>query len=178
MALKYLNLDETTRKFMLQEVDLDFNSEKGLNMSRNFNEEGIRNWGDCLKTAIEMYDDAWLANQLRDNNYMKEYTERRKPKGGFTMAKVPVTAPEMFAEGEFNRFYARGLCLRAIEEGILNVIVYRAKDVAHSRPESEAKIGTSIDANVLLNDLRTSQGEDTERGIPGGPNSGLSIKLP
>ena len=27
------------------------------------------------------------------------------------MVKVPVTAPQTLAEGEFNRFYIRGVCL-------------------------------------------------------------------
>lgn len=43
------------------------------------------------------------------------------------MVKVPVTAPETLSEGEFNRFYARGLCRVAISLGIAAVQVYRAK---------------------------------------------------
>jgi len=36
-------------------------------------------------------------------------------------------AHEMLAEGEFNRFYIRALCARAIEDGLPEVTVYRAK---------------------------------------------------
>ena len=103
---------------------------------------------------------------------------RRTPSGGTTNAKVPVTAPDTLAEGEFNRFYCRGVCARAIEEGKPSVHVYRAKQVENPRAESQEKVGAMIDANQLLNDLRTSQGVEPALGIPPGPNSGLSVQLP
>jgi hypothetical protein len=41
------------------------------------------------------------------------------------------------------------------------------------------KINTKISAKLLLDDLRnSSQGVDTALGLPPGPNSGLSAKLP
>jgi hypothetical protein len=46
----------------------------------------------------------------------------------------------MLAEGEFNRFYIRALCVRAIEDGLPEVIVYRAKEVQSARPESARMI--------------------------------------
>jgi hypothetical protein len=109
---------------------------------------------------------------------MKDETQRRKPKGGFTIVKVPVTAPAMLAEGEFNRFYARGLCLKAIKNGISDVVVYRGKQVQQPLPESEAMIGKKINAKALLDDLRKSQGVEPSLGIPPGPNSGITICLP
>lgn len=101
------------------------------------------------------------------------------PKGdGMYTARVPVNAPEVMSEGEFNRFYCRGLCQRAIKNGIKGLIVYRAKAVAQPRPESEAKIGMVIDPSVLLNDLRTATGLEPALGIPPGPGSGLCVRLP
>ena len=55
--------------------------------------------------------------------------------------------------------------------------VYRAKAVAVPRAESEAKIGTMIDVQALLNGRRIHQGMDTALGLPPGPNSGLSVRL-
>jgi hypothetical protein len=89
-----------------------------------------------------------------------------------------VNAHEMLAEGEFNRFYIRAVCLRAIKEGTSEVIVYRAKIVEHARAESEQKIGQRIAAETLLRDLRAHPGIDTALGLPPGPNSGLSAQLP
>jgi hypothetical protein len=109
---------------------------------------------------------------------MNSQEQKRTRNGGTTLAKVPITAPDTLAEGEFNRFYIRGLCRRAIEEQIPNLVIYRAKEVSNPRPESEEKIGKSISAQTLLTDLRTHLGIDTVLGLPAGPNSGLSVKLP
>ncbi len=46
------------------------------------------------------------------------------------------------------------------------------------RPGSEEKIGTLIDAKAILHDLRTTPGLEPALGLPPGPNSGLSAKLP
>jgi len=92
--------------------------------------------------------------------------------------KVASNAPQRLAEGEFNRFFLRGLCLRAIDEGIDEVIVYRARASSSPRSESEALVGTRFDPKVLLNDLRENLGVDTALGLPPGPNSGLSARLP
>jgi hypothetical protein len=86
-------------------------------------------------------------------------------------------ANETLAEGEFNRFYLRGLCRVAIDGRTPSIAVYRAKPVAEPRPESQALIGTTFDANTLLADLRAHTGVDTALDLPPGPNSGLSGRL-
>lgn len=102
--------------------------------------------------------------------------QRRKPKGGFTTARVPFNAHETLAEGEFNRFYARGLCACVLAEGGSEVEVYRGKIVTSPRPESEAMIGQHLSAQQLLEDLRTAQGVEPALGLPPGPNSGLTVR--
>ena len=177
MALKYENLDETTRSHMLCEVDLDI-SRDNIYMSPRLNGLGEENFVSLLKEAITHHDDAWLAKQLRSRNYMKEYEQRRKRGGGGTTnAKVPVNAPDMLSEGEFNRYYVRGLCIRVIEENMDEVEVYRGKEVNRPRPESQAKLGKKLPAKALLEDLRESVGVDTVLGLPAGPNSGLTIRM-
>jgi len=103
--------------------------------------------------------------------------KKENPAADFTTAKIPVTAPDTLAEGEFNRFYARGLCARAIDNGIKEVVVYRGKEVQQPRAESQAMIGKKIDATVLLEDLRNSPGVEPALGLPPGPNSGLTVHL-
>ena len=131
-----------------------------------------------LREAIERYDDDWLAVELHRRRHIKTHEQRRKRKGGVTVAKVPITASETLAEGEFNRFYARGLCARALADGIAEVEVYRRRAVAQPRPESQAKIGSKVPVKALLDDLRRSQGVEPALGIPPGPNSGLTVRLP
>ncbi len=79
---------------------------------------------------------------------------------------------------EFNVFYCRGLCSRAISESILRLEVYRAKNVFHPRRDSIEKIGLLVDPAVVLIDLRNSRGSQPSFGIPPGPNTGLTLKIP
>lgn len=177
MGINYENLDKRTREFMIEELDLDISKGK-LYISTRLNSVGRANWANILREAIENFNDNWLAGQLRNRGYMRTHEPRRTRGGGTTMARVPVTAMETLAEGEFNRFYARGLCARAIKHEIPDVEVYRGKSVRQPRPVSEAMIGKRISAKALLEDLRKSQGVEPALKIPPGPNSGLTIRLP
>jgi len=177
MALIYENLDARTRQFMLKEVELDI-SRGTLYISPRLNEQGLESYTSLLKEAIQSHDDAWLAGELRRLSCMNAVGKRKTKSGGYIPVKVPVNAPDTLAEGEFNRFYARGLCARAMEDGIQEVEVYRGKQVDQPRPESEAMIGKRISAKRLLEDLRTSQGVEPALGLPPGPNSGLTARLP
>lgn len=177
MALHYENLDDRTREFMLQEVKSDIASDN-LYLSPRLTDKGKETYASLLIDAIKNFGDAWLANELRSRGYLKAYEQRKKTRGGYTMAKVPVTAPETLAEGEFNRFYVRGLCLRAIHDGIAEVEIYRGKPVKRPRSESEAMIGKRIPVDLLLKDLRESPGVEPALGLPPGPNSGLTVRLP
>ena len=171
------NLDENTRISMMKELEVDLES-SSLYLSPRLNEKGLIEYIEILKTAITEGNSRSFADELRTRQCLKAHEERRKPKGGFTIVKVPLNAAETLAEGEFNRFYIRALCRRAIEDGINHVIVYRAKEVKNPRIESERLIGKRIDARSLLNDLRTHIGVDTVFGLPAGPNSGLSAMIP
>ena len=177
MALRLENLDARTRELMLDELEGDVAGGR-LYISPRLSERGQRDFESLIRAAIASGDDQSLVDSLRSARRISATEQKRKPKGGVTTAKVPVTAPETLAEGEFNRFYARGVCRRAIEEGTNELIVYRAKEVSDPRPESEAMIGTRIDARALLEDLRTHVGVEPALGLPPGPNSGLSVRLP
>lgn len=177
MALNLVNLDATTRRFMAEEVEYDVVNNK-LYFSPRLSTVGAQAYPALLRSAIESGTDESLASELRVVGRLNATEQRKKPKGGFTTAQVPVTAPETLAEGEFNRFYVRGLCRRAMSEGIATLVVYRAKAVQNPRPESVALIGTALSPQKLLEDLREHPGTDTALGLPPGPNSGLSVRLP
>ena len=161
---------------MVGEIDADIGAAK-LYRSPRLTEVGWRDYPGLLKMAAELRDDAWPADELRKSGRINVTEERRKPNGGFTTARVPAIAPDMLAEGEFNRFYLRALCLHAVADGTNNLIIYRAKAVTNSRPDSQAKIDTLINAAALLTDLRSNIGIDTALGLPPGPNSGPSARL-
>ena len=175
MALNYENLDGKTRPFMLREVELDL-SRGNLYLSPRLNEHGQQNYVSLLKEAIGHYNDAWLADQLDKNACMAEF-ELRKQSGVSRKVKVPVNAHQVLSEGEFNRFYIRGVCARVIHEGFNQIEVYRGKSVKTPRSESQAMIGKKLPAEELLKDLRASIGVDTAFGLPSGPNSGLTVRM-
>ena len=176
MALQLSNLDELTRALMVEELEIDVAS-GDLYLSPRLNHRGQVEYEQLLRTAFLEGDDQSLANEIRSRGLLNDSEQRRRPSGGYSTARIPVSAPETLAEGEFNRFYVRALCRRVVDGGASELEVYRAKAVANPRSTSEAMIGRRIDASALLQDLRTSPGVDTSLGLPAGPNSGLSVRL-
>jgi len=176
MGLKYENLDEETRGYMVEEILADTASDR-IYRSPYLTQQAQGQWPDMLIEAAGSGNDDSLAAAIRTNGCLNATTTRNL-KGKTIRAAVPHTAPETLAEGEFNRYYARGLSLKALANGIERLEVYRAKSVANPRPESEQKIGLLVDPQVLLADLRASIGFETALGIPPGPNSGISVRIP
>lgn len=175
MPLEYADLDDTTRRFMLEELQRDIDGGV-LYLSNRLSSEGKDVYSSLLREALEKGNDRSLAEALAKPGVLRSH-ETVTRKGRLVEAKVPHTAPQTMSEGEFNRFYARGLCRRAIEAGIDRLVVYRAKQVSKPRRESEEMIGRVLRPEDLLGDLRTHIGIDTALGLPPGPNSGLSIRL-
>lgn len=178
------NLDDATRAAMLSEVDRDIAAGPGptgvLYLSPRLSPQGIRDYPDLLRDAVQNGNDTTLAGALASNDRLLTRETARHPKGGPDIVKaVPVTAAQTMAEGEFNRYYARGVCLRAIAEtgSDATVTIYRARESANARSASIALIGTTPSATALLDDLRTHIGMDTALRLPPGPNSGLSVHL-
>lgn len=174
MPLNYRNLDQRTRSLAIQELASDC-AGKSIYICPRLTQLGVQSWPSLLEKALTSHDDEWLANSIRQNGILNSHEQRKKPNGGFTTAKVPVTAAQTLSEGEFNRYYVRGLCLRAIEDNLAHVEVYRARHSDNPRPESQAIIGKRFNPSTLLNDLRNSPGVEPTLGVPPGPNSGLSV---
>lgn len=177
MPLDYKHLDERTRALMVAEIDQDV-AAGSLYLSDNLSPIGRSVYPALLRRAVQSGSDVSLADDLRSQ--LNSHEKPRRLASG-ALSKPPVmrsNAHEMLAEGEFNRFYMRAICLRAIDDGIEEVVVYRGKEVAQARSASIQKIGQRMATQALLNDLRTHIGVDTALGLPPGPNSGLCIHLP
>jgi hypothetical protein len=175
MSIRYDSLDASVRKYMIEEIHRD-QLNGTLYISPRLTAEGERNWLDLLGEACTRHDDAWLAQELRARGYIRAEEQRRSRTGGYTTVRVPITAPDTLAEGEFNRFYARSLCRDVIASGGTTVEVYRGKSVENPRTASELLIGKLLPAQQLLDDLRTAQGVEPALQLPPGPNSGLTIR--
>lgn len=174
MPLKYDDLDPETRKYALAEFDSDV--ERGaLTISSRIRPTRTSEYESLLREALAYYDDRWLEERVDD--LVVDFELRRTPSGATTTAKLPSYAPRVLAEGDFNRYYMRGVCARAVAEGRAVVEVYRARLSAEPRPESKELEGQRLDAAALLEELRTPF-PDSDEGPPlGKPNSGLSVRL-
>jgi DNA repair photolyase len=178
MALYFENLDDRTRQLMLTEMEYDVANNQ-LHISPFLSGQGQRDYANLLREAIESGNDETLAQNLRAHRRLIKTLPRRKPKGGYAIAASPENAAEVLSESEFNRYYIRALARRAIEDGIQELVIYRAKQVNSPRPESEALVETTIAPQDLLADLRSHPGDEPPSlGVPSGPNSGLSVRLP
>jgi hypothetical protein len=177
VGLRYEDLDNETRLFMLEEIEMDIRSDK-VYRSSYLTQSGQGDFPDLVVAAAKSGNDDSLSTSLRGK--FNRTTQRRKPKGtGYYTAAVPVNAAEVLAESEFNRYFVRGLCRRAMTAGVERLQVYRAKAVAQPRPESESKIGLLVLPDVVLTDVRKSQeyGVETALGIPPGPGSGITLRI-
>lgn len=171
MSFNFMDLTSDIRQKMIKEIQEDI-AKNNLYYSKRFNQNGKQKYPEILiKNVTSNGNDVSLGLELKENQCF--LTEEMSARG---LRKVPVNAPEIFAEGEFNRFYIRALCLHALAEG-KNLEVYRAKNVVGARSSSQEKIGDLVDPQSLLNDVRNNIGIDTHLGLPAGPNSGLSVKL-
>lgn len=177
MGLRFEDLDDETRRFMVEEIEMDTASDK-IYRSSYLGQRAQGNWPDYMKEAARSGSDDTLARQLRAPGMLNQMTQRTLATGRTISAKVPHNAADVLAESEFNRYYARGLSRRAMEAGIPRLQVYRAKPVMNPRAESEQKIGLLVDPETLLIDLRGSIGVETALGIPPGPGSGISVRIP
>ena len=172
------NLDERTRQLMMDEMDYDI-AQNQLHISPFLSGQGQRDYTALLREALQSGTDETLAESLRQHRRILRTLPRRNPKGGYSISATPENAAQVLAESEFNRYYIRALARRAIEDRIPELVIYRAKPVTNPRPESEARIETSLPPQELLEDLRSHPGDERPSlGVPSGPNSGLSVRLP
>jgi hypothetical protein len=178
MALYFENLDDRTRQLMLDEMDYDIANNQ-LHISPFLSGQGQRDYSNLLREALQSGNDETLAENLRGHKRILRTLPRRNPKGGYSISATPENAAQVLAESEFNRYYIRALARRAIEDGIQELVIYRAKPVTNPRPESEARVETTLSPEELLEDLRSHPGDEAPTlGVPSGPNSGLSVRLP
>lgn len=174
MGFNFEELDDEIRKLMLEEIELDIQNKK-LFLSPRLNHHGQSEYPALLKKAVGDGNEEKLANNLNVENYWEE-KEPRRTKNGVKYYNIPYNANSVLAEGEFNRFYIRAICIKAIADD-LQIEIYRAKEVQNPRSESGRIIGQTRDPNELLNDLRENIGLNTVLRLPPGPNSGLSIRF-
>jgi hypothetical protein len=174
MPLQYLDLDPTTRQYGLIELDRDI-ANGSIIISDWLRPSMVSQYRKLLRDAISYYDDLWLEERLQ--GLLADFEVRRTPSGGETTARMPEHAARVLAELDFNRYYMRGICARALAEGRTEVGVYRARLSNQPRPESWELEGKRLSAAALLEELRALTATTLPDATLGKPNSGLSVRL-
>lgn len=174
MGLHYENLDDVTRSRSIDELDRE-TSDNSLYTSPRLSPTGVGVWPILLRAALLSGTDDSLALEIAVPGILNLYEESHR-NGVPYRKKVPANAASTLAEGEFNRYYLRGLAARAVDEG-RQIEVYRGRPSANPRTASEELIGRRLDPHSLLADLRSSIYVDPALGLPPGPNSGLTGRL-
>jgi hypothetical protein len=70
MPFEFRNLDEQTRRFMTEEIEVAGRNDN-LYFSKRFNSAGITSWPALLLEAAQSYNEHWLAYQLETRGLMK-----------------------------------------------------------------------------------------------------------
>jgi hypothetical protein len=167
------NLDPVTREFMQAEFESDL-AGKGLYISARLGPAGVSNYPDLLREAIVSGTADSLADALGEPGAGNINPTEVWAKG---VRKMNKDAHHGLAEGEFNRYYIRGLCARVVAAGGGDVEIYRGRDSGWHRPGSDALIGTRLDAALLLNDLRANSLTPDDLSVLPDVNSGLTVRM-
>ena len=171
---QFEELDEVTRKFMLQEFERDF-AAGTLYLSDRLTATGKTTYPELLRQAIKDGNERTLTQSLQHSGFWNTQ-EQRVRQGKPYLAAMPRNAAEVLAEGEFNVFYMRGLACKLIGEGQAQAEVYRAKVVENPRAGERVNPGDLVPCQEVLDDLRSREEGASKVGIPRGPASGLCMR--
>jgi hypothetical protein len=174
MAFFFPHLDGRLRTEMLRELSADI-AEGRAYYSPRLKPESHEDWLDILAQAFSKHDEVWLGLAVRARGLLKK-REMRKLEDREVSSRVPTNAAFLLAEGEFNRYYIRGLCRQVMQEGGAQVEICRGKEVEIPRASSEQRIGSRIEAQELLRALEESPELPSPIKVPSGPGSGLTVK--
>lgn len=174
MFFYFHNLDEKTQNTMLKEVAYDM-ERKALYVSSKLNTRVRAKYPRLLMKSIENANPVELAEQLEAGYLYTPRQLRQRQEHG---------TPEIGLEGEalayseFNRFYIRAICRRALMENA-QVRIYCAKTTGTEARQTtiQRAIGKAVSPFAVLVDLRAHIGKNCLLGVIGGINLGLSVEL-
>lgn len=179
MGLNYTQLNETTRRFMMQEFE-----QGGHYISPRLNEAGRARWLPLLKDALQYHTDLWLERELMRRSCLTttEYLKSTMTGKTVTRAVNREQIAKALAEGEYNRFYLRGLCLAARTRGYEHLIIAQGRIIPNAPDALKKPVGKAVAVDMLLEKLRANSYKaiDPAMGLPEGLkfSAGLTARLP
>jgi hypothetical protein len=176
MSLDLLHLDARTRQCMLAELDADV-ATGSLYRSPQLSDAGSEQYQGLLRAAIESGAEDTFAEALARHDAVRRPNRWQHAREvGPDEALADVTF--RIAERDFHRFYIRGLCCRALEQGVDLLVIYRARPADPGRAAMDSMIGVRISVRSLLEDLRGAFRTLPPHGLPQCRDPGLSVRLP
>lgn len=161
LPYSFLELDETTRHFMLEELDIDVDTYGQSYVSKVLTDRGQLDYERLVRDAIVSHDEVWLTDRLNEEGRVE---------------LKPVDAAWRLSRTEFNRYYIRAICRRAASHGSTEVIPYRAYDTSVKRVDSAELENRPQAAPRILANLRGKvESGDPESNL-GRVNSGMSAR--
>lgn len=171
-------LDDTTRRYMLEEFQKEEKSGNPYRSSR-MSAEGLANVARHMEDAIKSGNENTLAASLSNRNYWKQYETRR---GKNTTSQVeinPIEAAKVLGLTEFNTWYVRGVAKRLMDEGQKYCEIYRSESADKPRCQCSIYEGQKIELQKIYEGHRAKYHPVANYGafsIPSGPNCHHTIK--
>lgn len=125
----FLNLDNKTRSIMISELEQDIKNSLFYEPS-SIKPEYISSYKLLLRKYFEVGHIESLEKALTPLCFKAEDKNGRK---------IPSNIAQTIAFSDFNRYYARAILVRAIDEG-KSVSIYRAKQSLKERTESKTLV--------------------------------------
>lgn len=160
---------------MLAELEADL-ADGSLYRSPQLSDDGLRQYHCLLRAALLAGTDDSFAEALSAQDAVRPPSRWQHPREvGPVEALADATI--RLAEREFHRFYIRGLCRRALDEGVETLVIYRARPPDSGRAPADAMIGVRIAVGSLLEDLRGTFRSLPPHGLPQCRDPGLSVRF-
>lgn len=193
MGLRYQNLCRRVRQCMTSELDLETprvrlteeEMEDATLQRSTLDEEFSPQRGDLtvcvddLREAAAHHNDDWLAQRLIEEAVALDRKRQQRGDGLYWQYVNIAYAAQQTAENEFNKLYIRGVCRFALESGIKQIEVYRAKTLSAAPSDPNGLLGNTADPESLLSVLRGDKTvEDPPLKEAYFTDTGLSVCLP
>ena len=179
MAMNFEELDEATRRFMIQEFEAE---ETGLvppYRGRNLSRRGLEVFPGLMHDAILLGNDETFAASLKNPEYwLSSGTTRR---GGVVRQRSIDYNDEAdrLGLGEFNTWYVRGLAKRLMNEGERECQIYRAAYPKTGLSNCPLQEGAIVALDLVYKGHRAKYWpcpNPTAFSIPAGPNCHHTIR--
>ncbi len=178
MALFFENLDDRTRQLMLDEMEYDIANNQ-LHISPFLSGQGERDYANLLREALQSGTDETLAQSLREHRRILRTLPRRNLPEAIRLPRPPRTP---------RKYWPRANSIVTIFAGWLGVrsrmafrswlCIGQSRSATPDRNQRPAWKLPSLRRNCsrICDPIPATNGPTL--GVPSGPNSGLSVRLP